>query len=369
MSSATTLPGRARPQDAYGGLLDCVIHPSPNSATALFPFLARSWQEHLAVYGNVGHGPHAEASAYPLYAPHTSRRDALAPPGGGLPGSDLDFMRQQHLDPNNVDHGVMLPLFGGASARNLELGAAMASAVNDWQIAEFASKEPRLKASIHIPHEDAPAAVAEIERNAGNPGFAQIQLASATTEPLGRKRYWPIFEAAQRTGLPIGIHVGGSNGHPRTGAGWPSFYVEAHYDLIHGMQTQVTSMLLEGVFERFPGVRVVLVEGGFAWAPSLGWRLDRLWARMRDEVPHAKRPPSEYMRENLFYTTQPMEEPDNAEDILLTFEQIGWDRLLFATDYPHWDFDDPKYAFKAPLPDGRKRMLFHDNAARLYGLG
>jgi len=367
MSSTTTLPGRATPQDANVGIIDCDIHPNLKSATALFPYLPQRWQQHLATYGSSGHGPHAEASAYPLYAPHTSRRDAW-PPGGGLPGSDLGFMQQQHLDPDNVDHGVLLPLFGGTSSRNLELGAALCTAVNDWQIEEFVSREPRLKASIHIPHEDAAAAVAEIERNAGNTGFAQIQLASATMEPLGRKRYWPIFEAAQRTGLPIGIHVGGSSGHARTGGGWPSFYLEAHYDLIHGMQAQVTSMLLEGVFEFFPNVQVVLVEGGFAWAPSLGWRLDRLWSRMRDEVPHAKRPPSEYMRSNLYYTTQPMEEPENPEEILLTFEQIGWDRLLFATDYPHWDFDDPKHAFKFALPEGRKRMLFHDNAARLYGL-
>jgi predicted TIM-barrel fold metal-dependent hydrolase len=366
MSSATTLPVRPITQGAGIGIIDCDIHPNPKSPAALHPYLARHWQQHLAAYGNVGHGPHATAHPYPLYAPQTSRRDAW-PPGGGLPGSDLGFMRQQHLDPNNVDHGVLMPLFGGASSRNLELGAALCSAVNDWQIAEFVSREPRLKASIQIPHEDATAAVAEIERNAGNPGFVQVQLLSATTEPLGRRRYWPIFEAAQRAGLPIGIHVGGSSGHPRTGGGWPSFYSEAHYDLIHGMQTQVTSMILEGVFERHPDLRVVLVEGGFAWAPSLAWRLDSLWSRMRDEVPHAKRPPSEYMREHLYYTTQPMEEPDDQQEVHLTFELIGWDRMLFATDYPHWDFDDPRYAFKVPLPEGRRRMLFRDNAARLYG--
>ena len=365
MSSTTTVPARSPKPEAGTGIIDCDIHPNLKSANALHPFLARRWQDHLAKYGNVGHGPHAEAGAYPLYAPHTSRRDAW-PPGGGLPGSDLDFMRRQHLDPNNIELGIMLPLFGGASSRNLELGAALCRAVNEWQIAEFVSRDERLKASIQIPHEDATAAVAEIERNLGNPGFAQIQLASSTSEPLGRKRYWPIFEAAQRSGLPIGIHVAGSSGHPRTGSGWPSFYAEAHYDLIHGMQTQVTSMILEGVFEHYPDLQVVLVEGGFAWAPSLAWRLDRLWSRMGDETPHAKRPPSEYMRQNLYFTTQPMEEPDDPEDLLLTFEQIGWDRVLFTTDYPHWDFDDPKHAFKVALPEGRRRMLFHDNAARLY---
>jgi uncharacterized protein len=326
------------------------------------------WQQHIAAYGGSLHGPHASTGAYPLYSPNTSRRDAW-PPGGGLPGSDLDFMCQQHLHPNNIGRGVLLPLFGGSSSRNLELSAALCSAINEWQLAEFVSKENRLKASIQIPQDDAAAAVAEIERHAGNPGFAQIQLGSSTSEPIGRKRYWPIFEAAQRVGLPIGMHVGGSSGHPRTGAGWPSFYNEAHYDLIHGMQAQVASMVLEGVFERYPRVQVVLVEGGFAWGPSLGWRLDRPWSRMRDEVPYAKQPPSEYMRQNLYFTTQPMEEPEEPDDLLLAFEQIGWDRVLFSTDYPHWDFDDPRHAFRVQLPEARKRMLFHDNAAKLYGLG
>jgi predicted TIM-barrel fold metal-dependent hydrolase len=63
-----------------------------------------------------------------------------------------------------------------------------------------------------------------------------------------------------------------------------------------------------------------------------------------------------------------MEEPDDPDEVLLVFEQIGWDRVLFSTDYPHWDFDDPKYALKANLPDDRRCQLFHDNAAKLYGL-
>jgi uncharacterized protein len=365
MSASATMLDRQSAQDA--GIIDCDIHPTPKPG-GLNPYLPLRWQQHIAAYGASGHGPHAGgAHAYPLYSPNTSRRDAW-PPGGGLPGSDLDFMRLQHLDPNHVSLGVLLPLLGGNSSRNVELGAALCSAINQWQLAEFVAREPRLKASIQVPYEDAAAAVAEIERHAGNRDFLQIQLGSATSEPIGRRRYWPIFEAAQRTGLPLGMHVGGSSGFPRTGGGWPSFYHEAHYDLIHGVQAQVSSMVLEGVFERFPGVRVVLIEGGLAWAPSLGWRLDRLWARMRDEVPHCKRPPSEYMRQHLYFTTQPMEEPDAPEDILLTFEQIGWDRLLFSTDYPHWDFDDPRNALKVQLPEARRRMLFRENAMRLYGL-
>jgi predicted TIM-barrel fold metal-dependent hydrolase len=90
---------------------------------------------------------------------------------------------------------------------------------------------------------------------------------------------------------------------------------------------------------------------------------------MRSEVPHLKRPPSEYAREHIFLTTQPMEEPERPDDLRDVLEWIGWDRILFATDYPHWDFDDPALAFKCRLSDAERRRIFSENAFRLYRLG
>jgi uncharacterized protein len=130
---------------------------------------------------------------------------------------------------------------------------------------------------------------------------------------------------------------------------------------------QLTSMVMEGVFERLPDLRFVLIEGGFGWVPSLLWRLDRAWQRMRDETPHLKRPPSDYIRRQVWFTTQPMEEPDQSEHLCDTIEWIGWDRLLFATDYPHWDFDDPMTCMKLRLTDQQRYDFFLGNALRVYG--
>ena len=162
-----------------------------------------------------------------------------------------------------------------------------------------------------VPTENAEAAVAEIERCADDPAFAQVFMLTRTAEPLGNRRYWPIYAAAERHGLPVGLHVFGSGGHAYTGTGWPSYYVEEGAGHSTSCQTAVTSLVIEGVFERFPRLKVVMIEGGFAWLPALTWRLDKLFERMRSEVPHLKKKPSEYIREHIWVTTQPMEEPQD----------------------------------------------------------
>jgi predicted TIM-barrel fold metal-dependent hydrolase len=134
------------------------------------------------------------------------------------------------------------------------------------------------------------------------------------------------------------------------------------------MQCQATSLVLEGVFERFPTLKVIMIEGGWAWYPVLGWRLDNHWRKMQAEVPHLKMPPSHYMRRNLWVSTQPMEEPERPQDLRRTIDRIGWDRILFATDYPHWDFDDPRHAFPCTLSESEKRMIFRENAEAIYKL-
>jgi len=134
------------------------------------------------------------------------------------------------------------------------------------------------------------------------------------------------------------------------------------------MQAVVVSMVLEGVFEHFPTLKMALVEGSFAWVPALSWRLDTQWRRMKDEVPHLARKPSEYVREHFWFTTQPIEEPPQPQQLFDVMSWIGWDRIMFSTDYPHWDFDDPRYVFKGKLDERHRRMIFRENAKALYGL-
>jgi predicted TIM-barrel fold metal-dependent hydrolase len=134
------------------------------------------------------------------------------------------------------------------------------------------------------------------------------------------------------------------------------------------MESQLNSYVMEGVFERFPDLPLVMIEGGFAWLPSYMWRADRWWRRLHAEVPHLQRPPSEYVRRNVYFTTQPMEEPHQKHHFHQLLEHLDMDEhILFSTDYPHWDFDSPEQAFPVRLPAELRRRILSDNARALYG--
>jgi predicted TIM-barrel fold metal-dependent hydrolase len=135
------------------------------------------------------------------------------------------------------------------------------------------------------------------------------------------------------------------------------------------MQTQLVSMIAGGMFEAVPGLRVILTECGVAWAAALRWSLDAAWELMRADHPRLQRRPSEYLHDHVWFTTQPIEEPDETRHLVYAIEQAGLgDRLLFATDYPHWDFDSPKQALPRAMGASLRRAILYENALDLYGL-
>jgi predicted TIM-barrel fold metal-dependent hydrolase len=134
--------------------------------------------------------------------------------------------------------------------------------------------------------------------------------------------------------------------------------------------SMVPSLIFEGVFERFPTLRIALIELGWSWAVPYSWRLDSAWKKLRDEVPHLRRKPSEYLREHFWFTTQPIEEPERLEDtesVYRMFEDAGFaDRLMFSSDYPHWDFDSPYESVPTTFPIERRRRILGQNASKLF---
>ena len=202
-------------------LIDGDFHNELNSIKDIYPYLAKKWQTHIETHGMRG----PAGGTYPRFMDH---REDARPPSGRVSGSEVGWSAKDYLDPYNVAHAMCIPLTPAGRQLNFDLDAALASAVNDWQINEWLDPEPRLRASIACSIENPVAAVAEIERVAHDKRFVQVQFSGRPQEPMGRRKYWPIYEAAAKHGLHIMSQAFGSYGNPITGAGWPSFYLEDH---------------------------------------------------------------------------------------------------------------------------------------------
>ena len=203
------------------GFVDCDVHPYTKSPADLDPFLSERWREHRRTIGARSRSAFVGAPNYPRMSPGVGMRIDAWPEDGSHPGSDLDLMRAQLLDAFGVAYGMMMPLLGrGGDERNVEFGAALCAAANEWQATQWCDREPRLKASVQVTTEFTEAAIKEIEKRAGDRRFTQVMIPPRGLEPLGRRRYWPILEACAANGFPIALHLGGTSGHPSTGGGW-----------------------------------------------------------------------------------------------------------------------------------------------------
>jgi hypothetical protein len=344
-------------------VVDADVHCVVPGYQALFPYLAEHWREYMTQSAFKGPGE----PSYPRGAP-TSARPGSAPPGGGPAGSDLDTLRQQVLDLFGVALGILTCTYGLESVHNPDAAAALATAVNEWQSEQWLEREPRLRGSIVVPSQQPEMAAREIERIGGSRGFVQVILPVRSRTLYGNRQYHPVFEAAARHNLAVAIHYGGASGMAPTPAGWPSYHIEDYVGMAQVAQSQMMNLIAEGVFDRFPTTRVVFAECGWAWVPPWMWRMDKEWKGLRSEIPWVKRPPSDYVREHMRFTLQPVEAADAVEFEQLVEHMGSEDLLMFSTDFPHWHFDAPHKALPAGLPDGLRRRILSENARAFYRL-
>jgi predicted TIM-barrel fold metal-dependent hydrolase len=338
------------------------------SREALLPYLPKYWAEVVqrSGFGNPGTITGAGTPVGVL------RADAR-PPGGGVPGSDPQFLIAHHLDRYGIDYAILTGggILGISLNPDVDYANAVASAYNAWLAEHWLTVSPRFKGSILLNHSDPEYSAREIDRWGAHPAFVQTIMASGSPRLFGQRCFHPIYEAAERNGLPVAIHPGTEGAgiaYPPTPAGYPTRYMEWHNILPINFMSHLNSLVCEGVFEKFPRIKFVAIEGGVAWLPHLMWRMDKNYKALRATTPWLKRLPSEYIKEHVRLTTQPIEEPENPRHLVQIFEMIEADRmLLFSSDYPHWDFDNPKMALP-PLPAEMKARIFAGNAAELYNL-
>lgn len=343
-------------------LVDADIHPMA-TMPMLVSRLSEKSRRHLERFGR---RTPLVTEFYPRASNGGFRLDSVADKPGAMAGSDLELLQRQLLDEYEIDYGILNSL-GMLSCHEFpELAADISRALNDWMWEDWMDPEPRLLGAIVVPYEYPELAVKEIERCAVDKRWIQVIFPDSAEEPLGARKYWPIYEAAAAHGLPVGMHTAGFWNH--LDAGWPSYYLEEHVSNATRMSTQLMNMVCEGLFEQVPDLKLVLTESGISWAASVRWSLDNAYDLLREELPHLQRKPSEYLDDHVWFTTQPIEEPDDPEELVRTFELAHLtEKVIFATDYPHWDFDSPTTALAA-FPKELKEKILAGTASELYGL-
>lgn len=182
----------------------------------------------------------------------------------------------------------------------------------------------------------------------------------------GDPYYHPIFEAANRHGLPIGMHLSATI--TAQGGDFLRYYVAWRSVHPQAYMTQTISLITNGVFDKFPDLKVALVEGGFEWVPFMMHRMDSAYKGLRQETPWVKRMPSDYFRDNLRFTTQPWDDL-TAKEFMNIVDMMGSDEMImYASDYPHWDFDPPERTLPHGTPDSVRQKIMFDNAKNFYQL-
>jgi predicted TIM-barrel fold metal-dependent hydrolase len=315
--------------------------------------------------------------------PWTAAQDSAfvhAEERGWDPKSQVVAMEMEHLD-----SAVLFPSRGlfvlslqsadhvGPNGLEPELASAIARAYNDW-MADFVAGCERpgrvFGAAMLAPH-DVPGAVDELARNVER-GFKAAFLVPGLVDnrPWHDEKYDPIWREAERLSVPVCFHGGGVTSLK------PDFAFSDHLDklmLWHpfnqplGIMFVVTCFTSGGILERFPQLRVGLLEGNCSWAPFMMYRLDEHWEWTgRFEAPGVRRKPSEYLLSNCYLSCE-------ADESVAShyFEDFGDDNVVFSTDYPHADSKFPvaTEAFCGlPFSAETKKKVLWDNYAALYRL-
>ena len=274
------------------------------------------------------------------------------------------------MDAMSVDYSCLFPTLMLAIGLHpeSEMEVELCWAYNRWLTEKaLPDSDGRLYSMLSLPLSEHDAAMRQIETFAGRKGVTGFMITSVRGQPVHHNRHMKVFRALEERGLPLAFH---SAINPME----PVFKTLNRFASVHGLGfpfyniLHMTNWITNGLGERFPKLPVVWIEGGLAWIPFLMQRLDHEFMLRPSEYPLLKKKPSDYMRE-MYYASQPMETVDKLA-LECTFRIINAEtQLLYASDYPHWDFDLPSTIWDLPfLSEKAKHNILGGNAARLYKL-
>ena len=261
---------------------------------------------------------------------------------------------------------------------SIDWAIAVSRAYNDWVYDAYMQNDPRFKGMALIPMQDPAAAVAELRRAVEELGFVGAMLPSTGLKAhVGSPEYWPVFEEAERLGCCLGVHGGCHSG---MGLDDMNIYPAVH-GLGHpfGIMISFAGILMNGIYDKFPGIRVGFLEGGVSWFLLCLERLDESWATHIPFDPDAK-----YIRlqdgESIFdYTVRQVREGriyvgcEGGEFSLpYAIKVAGAEAFMYSSDFPHEVNRESvrheiEEVLEADLTAAEKAMVLHENAERFYG--
>jgi predicted TIM-barrel fold metal-dependent hydrolase len=298
------------------------------------------------------------------------RTDAF-PDDGNFAGSDPDMAFRQVVLEGGTDLVILGPLNSGGQTD--EEAHALCVATNLWQDACWLDSRnnwhQRWRGSICAAIEMPEAGAREIETWAGHPYMSQILINAEPRPAWGHPKYDPIWAAATRHDIPVACHL--SRGHHNELPMSPVGFMTYNHDLMVSYSmlaaNQVMSLIFDGTFDRFPTLKIVFIEHAFSWILPMMWRMDAVYAARGPEN-GLKRKPSDYVKDHIWFTTQPLDYPEDKLELMNALEWMEADKLLlFSSDYPHWTYDDPAWVVKH-LPEQWRQQIMAQNAIDVFHL-
>jgi len=274
------------------------------------------------------------------------------------------------MDALSVDYSCLFPtlMLAVGLHPDPEMEVQLCWAYNRW-LTEKALPEGggRFYSMLTLPLSDPDAALRQIETFGARKYVTGFMITCVRSLAVHHNAHMKIYRALEERGLVLSFHSAINPGEPvfRNLNRFASVHALGFpfYNILH-----MTNWVTNGLAERFPKLPVIWIEGGIAWVPFLMQRLDHEYMLRSSEYPLLKKKPSDYMR-GMYYASQPME-ADNLRALACTFEMINAEtQLLYASDYPHWDFDLPSRIWDLPfLSEKAKHNILGGNAARLFKL-
>jgi uncharacterized protein len=347
-------------------IVDADIHVN-DAPGKLAPYCDEPWRMSLEALGRMPGGRYLDI---PGYAPSLK----LDPPIIGMHdyrSVDSPPQMRSELSDLGIDVGILFPdnLLLFAALPNIDYATALSHAYNRWLSAEWAGAEEGLYGALLACPQNPVDSAGAIRHYGSNPAIAAVYLPTAGVNPLwGHQKYDPIFAAAQEMNLPVVLHSVTlvSPAFPCNTDQFENHFGRQVIGHTFGMMANLASIMHTGVPVRFPELKVVFTEAGIGWVPYMIWRMDKYHHEYRRMVPILERPPSEYVRERMWFATQPVEEPENPAHLIETIHHCGDDRIIFASDWPHHDFDHPKAILNLPMTNELKRMVMGENALAAF---